>query len=658
MGMYTVGPMTTALDFEHFDHSVRPVDDLFRHACGHWLKNVEIPADKSGAGAFMDLRDESERAVRDIIISTAQGDPADVERQKIADLYASFMDTARVEELGAASLRPVLDRVDAIFSVHDFSAHLGWSLRNGFSSLIGFGEDSDPGNPQRYVMFTGQAGLGLPDEEYYRLDEHAAIRDAYRAHLERVLDLAGLSDATAQAATVFELETAIASHHWDKVRTRDLRQMYNPMTWDEFTASAPGIDWAAFVEAAELPVEKVADLVVGQPSFATAVAELVATGDLQAWKSWARAKAISALSPWLSSAFVEARFDFYERTLQGTEQLRDRWKRGVSLTEGVLGEAIGRIYVERHFPAGAKEAMDDLVANLLAAYRVSIEKLDWMTEPTRVEALDKLSKFRPKIGFPAKWRDYSDLKISSDDLIGNVMAASSFEVDIMLEKLGGPMDPDEWLMYPQNVNAYYHPLRNEIVFPAAILQPPFFNVDADDAINYASIGAVIGHEIGHGFDDKGSTCDGDGMLRDWWSEEDREAFDQRAQQLVSQYSVLSPEGADGIRVNGELTVGENIGDLGGLGIAWKAWLLAGGDPHGERIDDLTPGERFFLGWAAVWRGLQRPESTKQRLATDPHSPSEFRCNQIVRNLDAFHDIFGTTKDDALWLAPQERVVIW
>ncbi|RMB58459.1 M13 family metallopeptidase [Tessaracoccus antarcticus] len=650
--------MTTALNFDHFDTSVPPTEDLFRHANGAWLKEVTIAADKSGAGAFIDLRDASEAAVRDIITSTGGGDASDGERRKIADLYASFMDTDRVEALGATPLQPVLARIDAITDARDLSAHLGWSLRNGFSSLIGFGEDSDPGNPQRYVMFTGQAGLGLPDEEYYRLEEHAHIREAYRAHLERVLGLAGMTDAAAQADAVFALETRIASHHWDKVRTRDLRQMYNPMTWEEFTASTSGIDWNAFAEAAELPVDKVADLVVGQPSFATAAADLVATGNLDAWKSWARWKAVSALSAWLSSDFVDARFDFYERTLQGTEQLRDRWKRGVSLVEGVLGEAIGKIYVERHFQGGAKEAMDELVANLLAAYRISIEKLDWMTETTRAEALDKLSKFRPKIGFPEQWRDYSALQVTPDDLVGNVLAANSFELDHTLEKLGGPMDPHEWLMFPQTVNAYYHPLRNEIVFPAAILQPPFFNVDADDAVNYAAIGAVIGHEIGHGFDDKGSTCDGDGMLRDWWSAEDREAFEQRTHRLISQYNELSPEGADGVRVNGELTVGENIGDLGGLGIAWKAWLLAGGDPNGEEIDGLTPGERFFFGWAAAWRGRVRPEAMKQRLATDPHSPAEFRCNQIVRNLDAFHETFGTTEDDGLWLAPEERVVIW
>ena len=651
--------MTTAFQFDHFNTSIRPADDLFRHANGAWLDSVEIPSDKASAGAFVDLRDASEEAVRDIITSATDGEAGeDGERRKIADLYASFMDTGRIEALGASPLGPILGRIDAITDVRGLSSHLGWSMRHGFSSLVGFGEDSDPGNPKRYVMFTGQAGLGLPDEEYYRLDEHAEIREAYRAHVARALGLAGVEDADGQAEVVLGLETRIASHHWDKVRTRDLRQMYNPMSWEEFTASAPGIHWDAFADAAELPLDKVADIVVGQPSFATAASELVATADLDSWKAWARWKAVSALSSWLSSEFVQARFEFYEKTLHGTQQLRDRWKRGVSLVEGVLGEAIGKIYVERHFPDGAKEAMDALVANLLSAYRSSIEELDWMTEPTRSEALDKLSKFRPKIGFPEVWRDYSALKVSPDDLVGNVLAANSFEMDHMLEKLGGPMDPHEWLMYPQTVNAYYHPLRNEIVFPAAILQPPFFNVDADDAVNYAAIGAVIGHEIGHGFDDKGSTCDGDGMLRDWWTEEDREAFNERAERLIAQYGELSPEGADGVRVNGELTVGENIGDLGGLGIAWKAWRLAGGDPDGERIDGRTPGERFFLGWAAAWRTLLRPESLKQRLATDPHSPSEFRCNQIVRNLDAFHETFNTTVGDALWLAPEERVAIW
>ena len=649
--------MTAAFDFSLFDRSTRPQDDLFRHANGAWLDTVRIDADKSTAGAFVDLHDAAERDVRDIITEIEEPDPT-TEGGKIAALYSSFMNEERVDRLGASPLVPFLERIDGISDAADLSRHLGWSLRHGFSSLIAFGEESDPGDPGRYVMFAEQAGIGLPDEEYYRDDAHAEIRAAYRTHLVRVFELAGLDDAEGQAARAYDLEAEIASHHWDKVRTRDLREMYNPMTWDEFTGLAAGIDWAAFSEGAELPPEKVADIVAAQPSFDQAAGQLVATHDLESWKSWARWKAIAALSAFLSADFVEARFDFYERILQGIEELRPRWKRGVALVEGAMGEAVGRIYVERHFPPAAKEAMDVLVANLLAAYRTSIEQLDWMTDATRREALDKLSKFRPKIGYPAKWRDYSPLAVSSSDLVGNVLAVNSFALDHTLSKLGGPMDPEEWLMYPQTVNAYYHPLRNEIVFPAAILQPPFFNVDADDAVNYAAIGAVIGHEIGHGFDDKGSTCDGDGRLRDWWTKADRDAFEERTHALIGQYEVLSPEGADGQMVNGKLTIGENIGDLGGLGIAYKAWLLAGGDPDGEVVDGFTPAQRFFLGWAAAWRTKVRPEAAKQHLATDTHSPAEFRCNQIVRNVDAFHEAFGVQPGDALWLDPSERITIW
>ncbi|MCC2592158.1 peptidase M13 [Tessaracoccus sp. OS52] len=649
--------MTAALNFDHFDPSIRPQDDLFRHANGTWLRTVEIDPDKSVAGGFTDLRDVSERQVQEIIVELDADDP-DSEAGKIAALYASFMDTERVEALGATPLHPILDKISDITGVEDLSRHLGWNLRNGFSSLIAFGEESDPGNPQRYVMFAEQAGLGLPDEAYYREDKHAETRQAYRAHLQTVFELAGFSDAVEQAEAVFELETEIAAHHWDKVRRRDLRQMYNPMTWAEFTATAVGIDWDEFAAGAHLPLDKVADVVACQPSFDEAAGDLVTSQPLEAWKSWARWKAIAGLSPYLSQDFVDARFDFYEKTLQGTEELRPRWKRGVALVEGAIGEAVGKVYVERHFPPAAKEAMDELVANLLEAYRRSIEKLGWMTDATRAEALDKLSKFKPKVAYPSKWRDYSALRVNSEDLVGNVLAIHSFDLDWTLSKLGGPMDPEEWLMYPQTVNAYYHPLRNEIVFPAAILQPPFFNVEADDPVNYGAIGAVIGHEIGHGFDDKGSTADGDGRLRDWWTQEDREAFEARTRALIGQYEVLSPEGADGQTINGELTIGENIGDLGGLGIAYQAWLLSGGDPAGEPIDGLTPAQRFFLGWAAAWRSKVRPEAVKQRLATDPHSPSEFRCNQIVRNLDAFHEAFGVTEEDALWLDPAERVTIW
>lgn len=649
--------MTDAILHAHADPNVRPQDDLFRHVNGTWLANATIDADKSSAGGFMELHDAAERDVADLIEALPAGAP-DTDEGRIAALYTSFMDAERAEELGATPLRPIFETIDAIDSPSALARHLGWSLRHGLSPLIALYEESDPGAPERYAVFTSQAGLGLPDETYYRLDEHAAIREQYQAHLHRVFALAGVDDAEAQAAAVLKLETAIASHHWDRVRLRDLRAMYNPTSLDDVRAASPGFDWDAYLEGAGIPAELMSEMIISQPSFIEGVAPLVANIPLESWRAWARWKAIAALSGFLSSDFVDARFDFYEKTLSGNEEQRPRWKRGVALVEGVLGEAVGRLYVAAHFQPEKKAAMDGLVANLLAAYRASIEKLDWMTDATRREALHKLEKFTPKIGYPVKWRDYSALTLCSDDLVGNVLAANSFELDHTLSRIGRPVDRDEWQMFPQTVNAYYHPLRNEIVFPAAILQPPFFNADADDAVNYGAIGAVIGHEIGHGFDDKGSTCDGDGRLRDWWQEADREAFEALAGRLIGQFDGLVPEGVDSGSVNGKLTVGENIGDLGGLDIAYDAWLLAGGDPDGEPVEGLTPAQRFFVGWAQAWRGKRRPEAAKVLLGTDPHSPNEFRCNQIVRNLDAFYEAFEVTEDDALWLDPQDRVTIW
>ncbi|GAB3624608.1 hypothetical protein GCM10027418_26930 [Mariniluteicoccus endophyticus] len=482
-------------------------------------------------------------------------------------------------------------------------------------------------------------------------------------HVERTLALAGFGDAAEGAAAVVRLETDIAARHWDKVRCRDMVQMYNLQTWADFTA-ASALPWDAYLEAAGIPEAAVAEVVNAQPSFFAALAELVTAERLDDWRWWARFALIGSFSPYLSSAYVDERFSFYGTVLSGVPINRERWKRGVSLVEGTLGEAVGRLYVERHFPVEAKARMDELVDNLIEAYRRSITDLDWMTDATRDEALKKLDQFTPKIGFPARWRDYSALEIRRDDLVGNVERANRFELDRAIAKVSEPVDRDEWFMTPQTVNAYYHPLRNEIVFPAAILQPPFFNVDADDAVNYGGIGAVIGHEIGHGFDDQGSTCDGDGRLRDWWTDDDREAFTARTRSLIDQYAVLSPEGADGQTVNGELTIGENIGDLGGLSIAYKAWEIAqqnrvaADEAPAADLDGFTPAQRLFLSWAAVWQAKFRPEAVKQRLATDPHSPNEFRCNQIVRNVDAFYAAFGVRDGDALWLAPEDRVTIW
>ena len=624
---------------------------------GTWLNTTEIPADKPLTGAFMELRDQAEAAVRDIITTLEGGEPGSDET-KIADLYASFMDEDAVERAGASPILPLLATIDSVETLLDLTRLVGGFARQAVPGLVALQAEPDPGDPNRYVMFAGQGGLGLPDEEYYRLDAYAEIRTQYQAHVAASFALAGIADSQAQAQQVFDLEAEIAATHWDKVKCRDLRLMYNLKSLDEFAASCPGLHWREFLAGGDIAEEKMAELVAMQPSFFTEVSALLTEDRLPAWRAWARWKVISSLSPYLSSDFVEENFRFYGTVLMGTPELRERWKRGVALVEVSVGEAVGKIYVDRYFSAAAKERMDQLVANLIEAYRRSIADLDWMTAETKDSALGKLAKFRPHIGYPSKWRDYSALVITRDDLIGNVMRVADFEVNRALNKIGQPIDREEWLMTPQTVNAYYHPLKNEIVFPAAILKPPFFNEHADDAVNYGGIGAVIGHEIGHGFDDQGSTCDGDGMLRNWWTDKDRESFEERTKALVAQYEVLEPAQAPGHRVNGQLTIGENIGDLGGLSIAFKAYQIAHeGSPEPE-LDGYTPEQRLFLSWAAVWQAKVRTEMLLQRLATDPHSPVEFRCNQIVRNLPEFYAAFDVAKSDGLWLDEKQRVKIW
>ncbi len=646
------------MQLDHIDNEVKASQDLFRHANGKWLDSAEIPEDKGGWGAFQKLSEDSEKAVKEIVTGITPDDDPTTERSKIANLYASFMDTDRIEAVGVEPIVELAKKADEITSISELSGFLGYAARYDLGGLFGIGNDSDPGNPNRYLIFVGQGGIGLPDEEYYRLDEHGDTVANYRRHIERMFELVGYEDADEQADLVVDLETRIAAHHWDKVRTRDMVEMYHLQTWDEFTATCPAFDWDAFLKEAELPKEAVAEVVNCQRTFLPDVSELLTDVYLPAWRAWARWGVIDSLAGVGPQDLVEQNFEFYSKQLQGIPQLRERWKRGISLVESVLGEAIGKIYVAEHFPAATKARAQELVDNLIRAYHSSISKLDWMTEATRSEALDKLNKFHAKIGYPDKWRDYSALQISPDDLIGNVQASSSFEFDYMIEQLSKPVDPDEWMMYPQTVNAYYHPLRNEIVFPAAILQPPFFNAEADDAVNYGGIGAVIGHEIGHGFDDEGSTCDGDGRLRNWWSDEDRKAFEERTASLVAQYNELSPAAAPEVKVNGELTLGENIGDLGGLAIAYKAWQIACGGTEPEPIDGLTGAQRLFMSWAQVWCGKSRPERARQLIAIDPHSPAEIRCNQVVRNLDAFHEAFNVKPSDPMWLAPQQRVSIW
>jgi putative endopeptidase len=473
-----------------------------------------------------------------------------------------------------------------------------------------------------------------------------------------MLTLAGFDKCPKRAARILELETAIASHHWDNVRTRDSQATYNPMSWTDAAALADGVPLDAWLEALDAPAGALDTVVVREPSFVEGLAGLLVKDRLTAWRDWLRFQLIRSVAPYLHAEVVRTNFDFYGTTLQGTPELRARWKRGVSLVEGAMGEAVGKVYVERHFSPAAKVAMDELVGHLIEAYRQSIETLDWMTDETRERALEKLGKFTPKIGYPATWRDYSALAVDASDLVGNVRATAAFEFARELGKIGKPIDRDEWFMTPQTINAYYNPGFNEIVFPAAILQYPFFDESRDAAANYGAIGAVIGHEIGHGFDDQGSRFDGDGRLTDWWTQADRAAFEERTSKLIAQYDALEPAQLPGNHVNGALTIGENIGDLGGLGIAWKAYLLSLGGEEPPVVDGLTGAERFFLSWAQAWQIKVRDEEALRLLSIDPHSPNEFRCNQIVRNLDVFSDAFGLTPADALWLAPDDRVTIW
>lgn len=647
--------MTHGIDVTQFDPEIRAQDDLFRHVNGPWLRETQIKPDRATAGAFVTLLDEAELKVRQIIEAAAD-QPGDDEQRKIGDLYASFMDEARIEDLGAAPLEPELAKVDAIDDVPSFVRALGAFDREGVGSVFGLYIAPDRGQPDRYITHVVQSGIGLPDESYYREEQFAPIRDAYVAHIATVLGLAGLDDAQGRAERVMDLETRIASHHWDRVACRDTQKTYNLMGVDDIQKLTPSYDWRAWAAAGQVPEPVIAEVVVSQPSFLEGVQTLLTDDELPAWLDWLRWQVVSSASPYLSEAFVNANFEFYGRTLSGTDEIRPRWKRGVSFVESAMGEAVGKIYVATEYPQAARDRMGELIANLIEAYRASITSLSWMSDETKERALDKLDRFTPKIGHPATFKDYSSLETASDDLLGNVRRSIAVATDRELAKIGSPIDRDEWYMTPQTVNAYYNPTMNEIVFPAAILQPPFFHAEADDAVNYGAIGAVIGHEIGHGFDDQGSQFDGTGALSNWWTDDDRAAFEQLTGSLIEQYAALSPEGADGQTVNGELTIGENIGDLGGLGIAYKAFRMSG--PGDDLIDGLTPDQRFFLSWAQAWQGKVRPAETVRRLTVDPHSPPEFRCNQVVRNIDAFYDAFGVTKDDSLWLDPQDRVTIW
>ncbi|MBD8728330.1 M13 family metallopeptidase [Frigoribacterium sp. CFBP 13707] len=653
----TSDALTSGITTDDLDPAVRPQDDLFRHVNGRWIARTEIPDDKARYGSFLVLAEEAEAAVRDIIHESQEAEPG-TEARKVGDLFTSFLDEGRVEALGAAPLRPLLEQVEQVGDVPDLLRLVGSFEKQGVASFVQLFVDNDPGDPERYVVFLEQGGLGLPDESYYREEKFESVRTAYVAFVETMLGLAGLDDAAGRAARVVALETELATHHWSNVATRDSDATYNLQPWSELAASAAGVDLAVWRDAVQAPAGTFDEVVVREPSFVSGLAGLLVDERLPEWRDWLSWQVVRSFAAYLSSDFVEANFDFYGRTLTGTPVQRARWKRGVSFVEGAMGEAVGRIYVERHFAPAAKTAMDDLVANLVEAYRQSITQLSWMTDETRQRALDKLDKFTPKIGYPVKWRDYSALEVDASDLIGNVRSQAVVGFDRELSKIGSPIDRDEWFMTPQTINAYYNPGFNEIVFPAAILQFPFFDETRDAAANYGAIGAVIGHEIGHGFDDQGSKYDGDGRLTDWWTAADREAFEALTSSLIAQYDALEPAQVPGHHVNGALTIGENIGDLGGLSIAYDAYLLSLGGEEAPVVDGLTGAQRFFLSWAQAWQIAIRDEEAIRLLSIDPHSPNEFRCNQIVRNIDEFYAAFGVTEGDRLWLPEAERVTIW
>jgi putative endopeptidase len=645
----------SGIDLSFVDSDVRPQDDLFGHVNGRWLDEYDIPADRATDGAFRTLADRAEEQVRDIITSASSEDGPDAAR--IGDLYASFMDTETVARVGVA---PLLAELQSIASAEDrvaLAVVLGRLQRTGIGGGTGVYVDTDSKDSTRYLLHMSQSGLGLPDESYYRDAAHAEILAAYPGHIARMFTLVhGEGDHGAIADRIVALETKLAAAHWDVVKRRDADLTYNLRAFTELSQEAPGFDWPGWVGALGADPEEV---VVRQPDYLTAFAALWSGEALEDWKHWLSWRVISSRASLLTDDLVAENFAFYGKTLSGTEAIRDRWKRGVGLVESLMGDAVGKLYVARHFPPEAKTRMDELVANLREAYRVSITNLAWMTPETRERALAKLDKFTPKIGYPARWRDYSALVVDRTDLYGNYQRGYALEYDRDLAKLGGPVDHDEWFMTPQTVNAYYNPGMNEIVFPAAILQPPFFDAGADDAANYGGIGAVIGHEIGHGFDDQGAKYDGDGNLVDWWTDADRAEFGHRTTALINQYEAFSPRSLDDSHhVNGAFTVGENIGDLGGLSIALLAYELSLGGEEPPVIDGLTGVQRVLFGWAQVWRTKSREAEAIRRLATDPHSPPEFRCNGVIRNLDAFYDAFEVGTDDALYLEPERRVRIW
>lgn len=649
--------LTSGINKKNMDTKVKPGDNFANYVNGTWLKNTKIPADKASYGAFDMLYDQSQKDVKAIIEEAAKSKAADgTDEQKIGDYYASFMDRKGRNAKGVAPIQSELKAIDAIANYNDLASFFGTANRTGISIPFNISVYTDFKDPTKNILITWQGGLGLPEREYYTSTDAkmADIRKKYVAHVEKMLQLGGIENPTESAAKIMALETSFAMYHMKKEDTRDVMKLYNKYATADLKTLMPDFNWTAMLTKAS--VEKEKSIVVTQVDYIKSLNGIIKSTPLDTWKTYLKWGLINKSASLLTTELDNQNFEFYSKTLNGTEKQEEDWKRAVSTVNGGLGEVVGKVYVEKHFSPEAKERMVTMVKNLLKAYAESIKKLDWMSANTKKEALKKVDKFMIKIGYPDKWRDYSSLKIDKSDLYGNSQRAAEFEYQRNLNKLGKPVDRTEWGMTPQTVNAYYNPSLNEIVFPAAILQPPFFDLKADDAVNYGGIGAVIGHEIGHGFDDEGSTFDGDGVMKNWWTPADLAAFKAKTGALVAQYNNF--KAFPDLSVNGTFTLGENIGDLGGLSIAIKAYKESLGGKEAPVMDGFTGMQRVFLGWGQVWGEKAREEAVRSQIARDPHSPAKFRINGVVRNVPEFYEAFKIKPTDSLYLAPEKRVKIW
>ncbi|MFT2008084.1 M13 family metallopeptidase [Pontibacter sp. 13R65] len=641
----------------NMDTTVNPGDNFTAFVNGNWDKNTEIPADKSSFGVFHMLNDKAQEDVKAIIEEAASGNFADgSDEQKIGDFYESYMNTKVRDSIGLAPLAAEFRRIDAISNQNQLADYFAYANRSGNMVPFSIGVMEDFKDPTKYMLYTWQGGLGLPEREYYLQTDAKSkdIRAKYVKHIDNMLRIAGIENSAAKASQVLDLETKLASQHMKKEETRNIVGLYNKYATKDLKTLMPDFDWNTMLQKAEVQQED--SIVITQVDYTKALNNIVKSTPLDTWKTYLKWSLVHSSATALNSELDNEHFEFYNKTLYGTKEQRPQWRRAVDEVNNNLGEIVGKVYVKKHFPPEAKERMLTLVDNLLKAYESSIKELDWMSEDTKKQALDKLNKFTPKIGYPDKWRDYSDLKVVKNDLYGNMQRATEFEYKRNINKLGKPVDRDEWMMTPQTVNAYYNPPLNEIVFPAAILQPPFFDMSAEDAVNYGAIGGVIGHEIGHGFDDQGSTFDGDGVMRNWWTETDQQEFKKRTGALVSQYNEFKV--FDDLNVNGEFTLGENIGDLGGLSIAMKAYKKSLNGKEAPVLDGFTGEQRVLIGWGQAWLSKAREESLRNQINTDPHSPAKFRVNGVVRNIPEFYTAFNVKPGDSLYLAPEKRVKIW